>query len=225
MKRIIPIICLLLSACGKQYESIVNTAPVPDLHFSKDTVRIREKDYLNVGYSNKGKLTIYCSAATHDLNLSIDANSPLIHLLYRGTEILPGAALTVMDSIQVFLNADTAGSYGIDFYLRNRLGRTVQKKLIVKVSANAAPVASFFYEALPPIGLQSWPYDFNASLSSEPDGIVVSYHYSINGQKISTDDPVLHWVFHARGTHDVGLFVTDDLGKNSDTIHQQIIIP
>jgi hypothetical protein len=225
MKKFIPVICLLLSACGKQYESIVQIAPIPDLHFSRDTLHIREKDYLNAGYRNKGKLTVFCSDVEHDLNLSIDAVSPLVHLLYRGTEILPGASLPVMDSIQVFLNADTAGLYVIDFYLRNRLGTTVRKKLFVEVSANAAPVASFFYEALPPIGLQSWPYDFNAYLSTEPDGVIVSYHYLINGQLLRTVEPVLHWVFHAKGTHDIGLFVMDDLGKNSDTIHQKITIP
>lgn len=225
MKKWFFIFYVVLASCSNQYDAIVNSAPSPDLHFSKDTLRIRERDYLNVGYSNNGKLTIYCSEAAHELNLSLDDTSTRVHVLYRGTEISSGESLPVMDSIQVFVNADVAGIYALDFYLRDRLGKTVKKRLVVKAAANGAAVASFFYEALPPFQLQSWPYLFNASLSSKPDGIIVSYHYSVNGQMITTYDPVMNWVFHAKGVHNIGLYVTDDLGKNSDTVHQQIKIP
>ncbi len=71
---------------------------------------------------------------------------------------------------------------------------------------------------------QNWPYRFNASLSSNADGMIREYHFSINGQPIVTTSPVMEYAFHAKGIHTIGLFVTDDLGKNSDTLTKTIYV-
>ncbi|MEO8173472.1 MAG: hypothetical protein ABI581_10330 [Sediminibacterium sp.] len=228
MKKSTQLFCfyalVFLGACSNKYESVVNSAPTPQLSFSKDTVRIREKDYTNIRYTNNGKLMIHCSEARHELNISLEDTSSHVHVMYRGNEIVSGASLPVMDDIEVFVNADTAGVYAIDFYLRNRLGKTTKQTLIVQCLSNQEPVATFFSVALGQEQLQSWPYVFDASLSGKPDGLITAYHYSINGQAITTNQPVMNWTFHAKGEHLIGLYVTDDLGRNSATFTQKITI-
>ncbi|MDB5231651.1 MAG: hypothetical protein JWN76_2456, partial [Chitinophagaceae bacterium] len=49
-------------------------------------------------------------------------------------------------------------------------------------------------------------------------------HYSVDGQWITTTQAVMHWNFHSRGPHDIALYVKDDLGLDSDTIHKQIVV-
>ncbi|MES2004817.1 MAG: hypothetical protein V4450_09870 [Bacteroidota bacterium] len=54
--------------------------------------------------------------------------------------------------------------------------------------------------------------------------MIREYHFSINGQPIVTTSPVMEYAFHAKGIHTIGLFVTDDLGKNSDTLTKTIYV-
>ncbi len=216
---------IFLGACSNKYESVLNSAPKPELGFSKDTVRIREKDYTNVRYTNNGRLTIYCSESGHELNLQLEDTSSRVHVIYRGAEITSGASLPVMDSIVVFINADEAGMYALDFYLSDRLGKTAKKTLLVQCSTNQQPIASFFFVAVTPATLQSWPYVFDASLSGKPDGVITAYHFTINGQAVDTNQPVMNWTFHAKGEHTIELYVTDDLGKNSEVFTKKITIP
>ena len=62
------------------------------------------------------------------------------------------------------------------------------------------------------------------STSFKTDGIITGYHFSINGQAITSNTSFLDFTFHAVGMQDIGLYVTDDLGLNSDTIHRQVLI-
>lgn len=217
-------VLVILGACSNKYESVVNSAPKPELGFNRDTVRIREKDYTNVRNTNNGRVTIYCSEPGHSFTLQREDTSSRVHVMYRGNEITSGASLPVMDSIVVFINADTSGLYALDFYLTDRLGKTAKKKLMVSCWPNQQAVATFFYTALGPT-TQSWPYQFNASLSGKPDGMITVYHFSIYGQAVDTYQPILNWTFHAKGEYTIGLYVTDDLGKNSETFTQKITIP
>lgn len=214
----------LLSACSNKYESIVNSAPAPGLSFNKDTISIREKDYSNINWTNNGRLTFYCSSPNHELNLQLSDTSGKVHILYRGDDLINKSPLPVIDSVMVFCNCDEPGIYSVDCLLTDRLGKVSQKQIIVRCLSNQPARPSFLFSALDTYQLQSWPYRFDASLSQKPDGIITTYHFSINGQPVVSSIPVMDYVFHAKGTHDVGLFVTDDLGKNSDTIHQQILI-
>jgi hypothetical protein len=67
-------------------------------------------------------------------------------------------------------------------------------------------------------------YQFNASGTQKPDGIITAYHFLINGQEMVSSTPLFNWTFHANGPQQIGLYVTDDLGKNSDTIYKQLYI-
>lgn len=215
---------IVLAGCSNKYESIVNSAPMPGLNFNKDTITIREKDYSNINWSNNGRLVFYCSSPNHELNLQLSDTSGKVHILYRGEDLINKSPLPVIDSVLVFCSCDTAGMYSVDCLLTDRLGKVSEKQVIIRCLPNQAATPSFFYTPLDTYQLQSWPYRFDASLSLKPDGIITSYHFSINGQPIVSSSPVMDYVFHAKGSHDVGLFVTDDLGKNSDTIHKLITI-
>lgn len=215
---------LFIAACSNKYASIKESAPKQELSFSKDTVRIRERDSTNVLWTNNGRLTIYCKDPDHQLNLMRDDTSSSVHVLYRGNEIKSGQSLPIADSIQVFLFADAPGIYAVDFYLTDRLGRMIQKTLIVKVGVNQRPVARFTWWSEAQTQLQSFPYVLDASSSSKPDGVINRYQFSINGQWIGSNDPVLKWVFHAKGEQVIGLYVVDDLGQGSDTVYQKINI-
>ncbi len=216
---------MLAIGCSNKYETVLSSAPRPMLSFNKDTVSIRERDYTNILYSNNGRLTIFCSDPAHQLNLMRDDTNRVVHVLYRGEDMVMGKSLPVMDSVQVFITADLPGLYALRFYLTDRLGRQINQQVMVKVLSNQSPVASFFYRKEEQTQLQSWPYYFDASLSSKQDGVITMYHYLINGQAIDSRDPIIHWTFHAKGEHRIGLYVTDDLGKHSSTVYQKISIP
>lgn len=218
------VLCLL-GACSDKYQSILDAAPKQELSFNKDSVQIRERDYTNILYSANGQLTLYCKDVIHQLNLLRDDTSTSVHLLYMGEDIVPGKSLPVADSLQLFISADKPGMYQLRFNLTDRLGRVITQQLPVRVLANQPAIPDFFYLMEEQTQLQSWPFQFNASLSNKPDGIITRYHYSINGQAIDSRDPVIRWIFRAKGEHIVGLSVTDDLAQPSATVYKKIMIP
>ena len=226
MKTIIAFLfpALFLLSCSDKYKSLADSAPKPDLSFNKDTIRIREKDYSNILFTNNGKLTLYFGQAGHQLNVSLSDTSNKVHFNYRGAIVPNGQPLLVMDSLNLFCTCDTAGIYPVDFFLTDQLGKTTNKTLYVKCSANQAATEAFFYRLVDNSIDQSWLYHFDASLSTKPDGIITMYHWSIDGQAIPSTSPFFDYTYHAVGIHIVGLYVTDDLNKNSDTVYQQFEI-
>lgn len=224
----ISIICFFIvafaSGCSDKYRSVYEAAPDPALRFSKELVTVRERDYTNINATDNGKLTLYCDNASHQLNIQFSGIPSALHFLYRGDEIHNNAPVVTMDSVCLFVAADTVGVFSIDVFLADQLGKTTQKQLIVNSIANKAATATFFSVQTEQGGYQNWPYVFDASISQDPDGKIMAYHYSVNGQWMVSAVPVMNWIFHAKGIHDVGLYVTDDLGKNSETVHRQITI-
>lgn len=224
MKNKLFIFLFFLIGCSNKYESLYNSAPPPGLNFNKDTISIREKDYNNINWTNNGRLVFYCSSPNNQLNLQLTDTSGKIHIMYRGEDVINKGPLPVMDSIAVYCTGDTAGIYSIDCLLTDRLGKVSEKQLIINCHANKGAVPDFFFIPLDNNQLQNWPYHFDASNSHDSDGVIREYHFSINGQPIITTMPNMEWTFHAKGTHDIGLYVIDDLGKISDTIHKHLVI-
>ena len=225
MKRtIVGLLFAVLAACSNKKDVIVNTADRPSASFNKDTVRVREKDWTNILSTGNGKVTLYCSDPGHELNMQMEDTSSRIHIMYRGVELVSGASVPVMDSVQLFCVADEPGLYAVDFFLTDRLGRGDSKKLFIRCAAATDPVASFFWRDLGSEQLQTWNYLFDASNSVKSDGIITAYHYSINGQLVETKKPVMNWTFHAKGQHVIGLSVTDDLGHTSTITYQTLTI-
>lgn len=225
MKKILfGLLLVALAACSNQKDVIIQTASRSLVQFSKDTVRVRENDWTNVRATGNGNVTLYLSDPGHQLNMWIDSIPASVHLLYRGIEINSGESIPVMDSVQLYCVAELPGLYEIAIYLTDRLGRVETKKLFVRCVPSITPVASFFWRDLGSEQLQSWNYVFDASNSNKPDGTISEYHYSINGQAIQTNQPVMYWTFHAKGDHKIGLYVIDDLGRNSETFYQTLTI-
>ena len=215
---------VLTVGCSDKYESLYNSAPSPGISFSKDSVLIREKDYTDLNQSNNGRLTFYCKSANNQMNIQFTDTGNKVHIMYRGVDLVNTGALPVMDSILVFCTADTIGIYAIDCLLTDRLGKVAQKQLIVHSLANQSIQPNFFFFLTDNSITQSWVYQFNASGTQKPDGVIMAYHFLINGQEFISSTPFFTWTFHANGMQDIGLYVTDDLGKNSDTIHKQLYI-
>lgn len=218
------LVCLLLISCNKKYDSLYHNAPGPALRFNRDTMILREKNQTNILRNEAGKLVVYCGEVAHQLNLQLGDPGGKVHFVYRGIEILPTDFLPVIDSVLLFVYADTAGLFPVDCYLTDQLGKINKKTLFVLSFPNQKPVADFFSVLTNDSHPQKWAFWFDGSNSSDPDGKIVEYHYSVNGQPINVNQPACSWVFHAKGVHDIGLYVTDDLGLSSDTIQHQITI-
>ncbi|MES2329976.1 MAG: hypothetical protein V4539_10260 [Bacteroidota bacterium] len=225
MKKImIGFLLAALAACSNKKEVIENTASRPSVAFSKDTVMVREKDWTNILSTGNGKVTLYMSQAGHEQNMQMEDTSSRIHIMYRGVELVSGASVPVMDSVLLFCVADEPGLYCVDLFLTDRLGRGASKKLFIHCVASIDPAPNFFWRDLGSEQLQTWNYLFDASGSIKSDGIITAYHYSINGQKVETNKPVMNWTFHAKGNHVIGLSVTDDLGHTSAITYQTLTI-
>lgn len=224
MKRFFAII-LLLSACSDKHDLIVAGTQTADLHFSKDTVYVREKDYTNIKNTGNGMIMLYASPSAHQLNLTYSEPSGKVHFSYRGQRLTDSQPfLVATDSSGLFCSVDTPGVYHVDFYLTDQLGRIVSKELVVNCAAGVKPIAALQYEELSSDN-NNWFYYFNAGASSQPYGAIMSYHYLINGETIYTNRPWLKWYFHQTGSQQVSFYVVDDLGLSSDTLHYVIQLP
>jgi hypothetical protein len=224
MRWMILILVAALAGCSNRKEVILSNASRPAIGFGKDTVRVREQDWTNVNATSNGKVTFYLRDAEHAMNMQVDDTSSRVHIMYRGNEIKTGESIPVLDSVLLYCVADAPGLYEVTIWLTDRLGRIEGYKLFIRCVANVAPKALFFWRDLGSEQLQTWNYGFDASNSNDPDGIISEYHYSINGQSIVTNQPLMNWAFHAKGQHTIGLHVIDELGKSSDTLYQNLTI-
>lgn len=224
MKRFLAFF-LLLSACSDKHDMIIANTQNADLHFSKDTVFVREKDYTNINNTGNGIFLVYASPAEHQLNLQYTEPSGKVHFSYRGQLLSDSKPFVVAaDSSGLFCSVDTPGVYHVDFYLTDQLGRTVTKQLIVQCATGVKPVADLQYEQVAVNG-DNYLYYFSAAGCRQPYGAIVSYNYFINGDTIRINRPLLKYYFHQSGSQQVAFFVTDDLGQSSDTLNYSIQIP
>lgn len=217
--------CLLLAACSKKGELVPEGAGAADLHFSKDTVRVREKDYTNINHTGSGMVMVYAAPSVHQLNLSYSEPSGKVHFSYRGMRLTDSRPFVVAaDSSGLFCSVDEPGVYRVDFYLTDQLGRVVNKTLVVSCAQGPKPVAALQVAAAGET-TDNWLYYFNALQSQQPYGAIFSYCYLINGQAATVTSPLLKWYFHQPGRQEIFFHVVDDLGISSDTLHYSILIP
>lgn len=219
------LVVILSVGCNDKYQSLFDAAPKPVLIFSKDTLSIREKDYSNINQTNNGKLYLHSAFDNHQLNIQITDTSGKLNFEYNGLRLQTYQPLIVAgDSTAIFCSCDTAGIYGVDFYITDQLGKTTGQQLIVNCLANQKAKASLSLLLIDSTQAENWIYKFDASASKKMDGIITAYHYMINDQPVTTTMPVMNWSFHTRGLQVISLFITDDLKKNSDAVHTKILI-
>ena len=219
------ILLSLLSACNDKYEALYESAPDPSIRFQRDTLQIREKDPTNINASNRGLLLIYAAPAGHQFNLSFSDTSGKIHFSYRGQLIPDAQPFVVTDEVNaLYCYADAPGIYAVDFYLTDQLGKVATSKLIVDCSPAKKPIAVLTWDIAQHAD-GNILYQFNAAGSRQPYGAIDSYHFLINGNPIVVNRSMLKYFFHEAGQQQVDLFVVDDLGQSSDTLHYSIQTP
>lgn len=219
------IVLAALAGCSDKYSSLHDAALPPQLGLPADTLFIREKDPSNINTSNKGILSFFCSPAGHQFFLSFSDTSGKMHFNYRGTDLKDSQPFVVTDNANsLYVYADAPGIYAVDFDLTDQLGKRATKKLIIKCAKMERPVAALGWQ-VDSLGYYNWQTIFNASASSQPFGMVMSYHYLCAGDTVTTVSPLMKYFFHVQGIHPVSFYVTDDLGVNSDTLHYTISIP
>lgn len=221
MRNLIFIFTLFLAAlagCSDKYNSLAESAPPPGLTFERDTLYIREKDPTNINASGKGILNIYCMPAGHQFNLSFTDTSGKLHFVYRGDALRDSEPFVVTDDPNtLYVYADTAGAYAVDFYLTDQLGKTTSRKLMIYSGPAQVPIAMLDWRQVSSDST-NYEYFFDASLSTQVQGSIMRYHYDIDGSPIEVTQPYLRYFFHSVGLHTVAFYVTDDLGQTSSTI-------
>lgn len=212
--------------CSDKYQSLYDAAKAPVLAFSKDTMRIREKDYTNINGWVNPVLWMHSIPSMEQLNISYSDTSGKVHFSYRGVAMEAGKQIIVAgDSTSLFCDCDTAGLYSVDFYLTDQLGKVSYRPFIVDCLANDRAVPDLFIEFVDSSQADNWYYRFDATKTEKKYGKITGYYYGVNGQVFYNATAVANWVFHSHGEQTVSLYVTDDLGLHSDTLTKKIIIP
>ncbi len=147
------------------------------------------------------------SLSTDTTNFSVDNAS---------VETVGGATVTKKTVTIVF---KTTGDYIIGLTVTDNNGLTDQTQRTVKVSSpNQPPKANF--TASPTEGIAPLTVTLDFSGSVDPDGKIVQYDWSVNGQPISptsatTDTKTMR--FDTAGTYTIVLKVTDNDGLTAQT--------
>ncbi len=113
------------------------------------------------------------------------------------------------------------GQFTIRLTLTDVEGQASQALQTIVVSSSAEmPVANF--SASPSSGGTPLTVAFNSSASNDPNGTIVSYHWSFGDGSTSNHPSPLH-TYAAEGSYTASLTVTDDDGL-SDTVTMIIVV-
>ncbi len=218
------ILSIALLSCSDKHDALYVTAKNPEFGFSRDTLSIREKDPDNINNTGKGMLTLFSGNASQQLNIQYSDTSNHLQIRFNGDIIQAGQPILVSDSTKLFVSCDIPGVYSVDFVLTDQLGKQTTKTLLVECLPNQQPTAEVYFSFFASNGLESWVYSFNGGLSRDDDGMILHYHYLIDGISVLTNSTLIEYTLHTPGDHAIALYVTDDLGVNSDTIHRVLTI-
>lgn len=114
-----------------------------------------------------------------------------------------------------------AGEFDVILQVTDDRGaNTTLAKTVRVVLPNQAPVAIFTVEPLEPTVNQEVTFD--ASVSADPDGTIVSYSWDFGDQTTGQGKIVTH-TYTAAGTYRVTLTVTDDKGATSSAFQNLVV--
>jgi PKD repeat protein len=109
----------------------------------------------------------------------------------------------------------SAGNYSVTLTIKNSEGLSSSITKVITV-LNAPPVASFGYS--PDFPLANETVTFNASLSYDPDGTIVSYTWDFgDGNTTSTANTIIYHAYASPGNYTVNLTVMDDASATAST--------
>lgn len=225
MKIIASLILLffILKGCTQKEVALRDQTKGPELHLASDTVRMRERDYLNL--NNQGIIWLQTLPASKQLHIELHDTSGRVQFYYRGQRLFAQQPFLVAGEWNtLFCSVDSPGIYAVDVDLIDQLGRTVSRQQILQVDHAVRPSAHLSWKRDLRDTTRS-RYYFDASSSTQPYGKLVSYHYRINQQDIVSSTDRLLYIFHQAGQHPISFYVVDDLGQHSDTLHYSIQVP
>ena len=153
-------------------------------------------------------------AVAFDASASFDEDGQIVSFEWAFGD---GNTATGRTSVNTYT---AAGTYSASLIVRDNEGAT--DTLIVPIlirDANQAPIASFTNT---PVGNAPIDITFDASTSSDPDGIIQSYFWDFGNGRLDTGIVVTD-SFTSAGYYTVSLVVVDDLGAR-DTATQELVI-
>lgn len=209
-------------ACNNKELAFQQTSTGPLLGFAKDTFYVREKDPNNI--NGNGIVHIQTLPADRQLHLRMYDSSGQVQFRYRG-QILSNDQPVIVSGMwnELFCMVKRSGTYAIEVSLKDQLGRTQTKTLMIQAAAAQRPKASLNWKA-DTRDAAGRRYYFDASGCYQPYGKIMTYHYQIAGQNIISSSEQFQYIFHHKGTYPISFFVKDDLGQHSDTLFQIIDI-
>jgi hypothetical protein len=204
-----------LASCSNKYRSLEDLDQAPVIGLSADTLSVRVNDTT----TDAGLLYIYTASSGNDL-LQIDLSDTSggnVSVYYDRQAVTDNLLPVIGDSTRVFLVVHAPGVFAVNFTLVDRFGKTAAGKVIVQTLASAAPTASFTTMVS-----SGSVYTFDASASSDPNGFLIQYQYTIDGYAIYSPTPIIHQVFYQPGAHTVSLVVENDAQLYSQPYSQTL---
>lgn len=219
-----PILIILLSAillaCNNKDVAMKETDTTPQIVLAGDTIYVREKDPNNL--NGNGIFHLQALPVGPQLHLRLNDTSGHIRFSYRG-QYLPNNQPVIVagEWNSLFCTVDTTGVFGVEVSLKDQLGRESLKTLIIQSASAKRPIAALRWE-IDPKDDKGNTFFLDASDCQQPYGKIMTYHYLINGKPVVSSAERVRYIFHEKGSFPVSLYVIDDLGQHSDTVHQII---
>lgn len=204
-------LCLLLAGCSDKYVSLQRVNQPPVILTDKDSLTIREKDYMN-HFKGAGfmRITVKDSMAPGMHIMAVDSTGNL-EVFYDSVKMTK--ALPLNQASVIYVACKQVGEFPLSITVIDKLEKTNTKTIPVKVVANTPPVASFKMSATD-YSPGKAQYSIDASASSSPMSRIVTYTFFIDGVQTTLLTPIIKTTFYT-GDHTVGVVVTDDLGAKS----------
>ena len=106
------------------------------------------------------------------------------------------------------------GDYAVRLTVLDNDGARSETSLTVSVQiANAAPTASFTFVPSTPVPDEA--IDFDATRSTDADGVVVTYAWDF-GDGTGATEPIVEHIYEAAGIYEVVLVVADNQGRTGE---------
>ena len=108
------------------------------------------------------------------------------------------------------------GTYTVNLTVTDNDGLT--DSTTAQITVHALPIANFTYSPDPPLAGKDVIFD--ASVSYDPDGTIVSYTWNFGDSNVTTvTTPIITHVYTTLGTYTVNLTVTDNDGLEDSVVH------
>lgn len=212
------VVCIFLFACTDKYQSLDDLNTAPKISLSANSLSVRAGDTITTA----GRITLKCSDRENNAihYEMVDTSNGVLEVMYDN-HIAPDNIIPIItDSTRVIVIARQEGLYKVKFLVVDRFGKNDSAELMVQSVPNQAPVAQLSVSLV-----TGREYKLNAGNSADPDGIVKTYHYTIDGSNINSASAITNHIFYSAGTKTITLFVEDDAGALSDVITKTITVP